>query len=78
VSRAKGREMAATIEAQRQQLFQASAIVAVCRCACASKYETDPEQLAAALRVVEDMIDNVGGNLEEFAGDEATRQEGDE
>jgi hypothetical protein len=77
MSRAKRRrEM--TIEAQRQQLFKASAIVGVCRYACASKYETDPEQVAASLQVVEDIIGNVAGNLEEFAGDEATRQEGDE
>lgn len=61
-------EMRMRIEAQRQQLFRASAVVDMCRYACASNYEGfDPEQLAVALWVVYHLIDHVAGSLEGFA-----------
>lgn len=73
------REIATTIEAQRLQLFKASAVVAMCRYACTSKYEGfDPEQLADALLVVDDLIGAAAGALEEIASDEvAPRDEND-
>ena len=62
------REIAAAIEAQRQQLFKASAVVDMCRYACASKFTGfDPEQMADTLRVVNDLIDDVAAALEEPA-----------
>lgn len=69
-------ETTATIEAQRRQLFKASAVVAVCRNACASMYEEiDPEQLANALLVVDDLIDGVAGVLEKLADNEPAHRE---
>lgn len=59
------RKIAAVIEAQRQQLFRASAVVDMCRFACASKFTGfDPEQMADALRVVSDLIGDAAGALE--------------
>lgn len=59
------REVAGVIEAQRQQLFKAAAVVDMCRYACASKFTGfDPEQLADALRVVNDLLDDVAAALE--------------
>lgn len=69
-------EAAATIEAQRRQLFKASAVVAMCRNACASMYEEfDPEQLANALLVVDELIDGVAGMLEKLTGNEPAHRE---
>ncbi len=69
-------EMAATIEEQRLQLFKASAVVAVCRHACVSRYEElDADQLANALLVVDELIDRAAGALEQFAGNEIARQQ---
>lgn len=71
--------MAAAIEAQRQQLFKASAVIGMCRYACASLYEGfDPEQLWDALQVVDELIDAVAEVLEGFADNKATRQGGAE
>lgn len=65
-------QIAATIDLQRQQLYKASAVVDMCRYACASLYEGfDPEQLAEALQVVDDLVDDVASVLEQFAGDDA-------
>lgn len=62
------REMATRIEAQRHELFKASAVVAVCRQACASKFdEFDSEHIADALVVVHDLIDDVACTLETLA-----------
>lgn len=62
-------EIARNVETQRRQLFKASAIVAVCRYACASKLDGfDPEQVADALVVANDLIDDVAGMLEELRG----------
>jgi hypothetical protein len=68
----QSREVA--IEAQRQQLFRASAVIYVCRYACDSSLAGfDPFQLVDALKVVYELIDGVAGELEQFAGDEVTR-----
>lgn len=73
------REVAARIGAQRRQLLKASAVIDMCRFACASKYEGfDPDQLADALMVADNLIDHVTGELEECAGYEATREQGDD
>jgi hypothetical protein len=64
------REMSETIEAQRQQLFKAAAVVDMCRYACASKFAGfDPEQMVDALRVVNDLLDDVAAALESPAED---------
>lgn len=75
--RARPVELAVTIEAQRQQLFKALAVIEVCRYACASMFEGfDPEQLYDALKVVHELVDDVADVLEEFAAEEGTRQGG--
>lgn len=62
-------EMEVKFEAQRRQLFKASAIIAVCTYACASKLDgLDPECVADALMVAHDLIDDVAGMLEGLAG----------
>lgn len=59
---------AAITEAQRQQLFKASAVIGVCRYACASKFEGfDPEQLAMALQVADDLVNDAAEGLEQAA-----------
>lgn len=56
--------LAATIERQRQQLFKASAVVDVCRYACASQYDGfDVEQLALALQVADDLVSGAASEL---------------
>ena len=56
---------ASALEAQRQELFKAAAVVGMCRFACASKFVGfDPEQLADALIIVEDLIVDVAAALE--------------
>lgn len=58
-------EVAGVIEAQRQQLFKAAAVVDMCRFACASKFAGfDPEQMVDALKVVNDLLDGVASALE--------------
>lgn len=70
------REMGAMIEAQRQQLFKASAVIDMCRYACASQFEGfDPEQLAVALHVVCDLVNDAASVLEQFAQEEVTVSE---
>lgn len=65
---------AVRIEMQRRQLFKASAVIEMCRYACASKVEGfDPEQLAVALHVVDDLIDGATEALEPLANDGAAR-----
>jgi uncharacterized protein (DUF433 family) len=60
--------MTARIEEQRQQLFKASAVIDMCRYACASKFEGfDPEQLAVTLHVVGDLICDTAEALERLA-----------
>lgn len=67
------REMGAIIEAQRQQLFKASAVIDMCRYACASQFDGfDPEQLAVALHVVFDLVNDATSVLEQFTGNEVT------
>jgi len=62
------REVAGVIEAQRQQLFKAAAVIDMCRYACASKFVGfDPEQMVDALKVVNDLLDGVAEALEDPA-----------
>lgn len=64
-------EVAARIEVQRQQLFKASAVIDMCRYACASKLEGfDPEQLAVALHAAGDLICDAAEALELLAADQ--------
>lgn len=66
-------ELHAAIEAQRQQLFKAAAIIDVCRYACASKYEGfDAERCFDALQVAAELIDGVAEVLEGLAGRNST------
>jgi hypothetical protein len=69
-------EMPATIAAQREQLFKASAVIEMCRYACASHVEGfDTEQLAEALHVADELIDAAAEVLEQFSGDHVDRQQ---
>jgi hypothetical protein len=69
------REIAATIHEQRLQLFKASAVLAVCRHACVSRYEElDADEFANTLLVVDDLIDRVATVLERFAGDDTEQR----
>lgn len=62
-----------TLHEQRHRLFNAVAILHVCRHACASQLEGfDAEQLAMALDVVDDLVTDAAGALEQFAGEEVT------
>ena len=64
-------EIAAVVAVQRDQLFKASAVIEMCRYACASKFEGfDPEQLAMALQAVDDLISGAVAALELVTGDE--------
>jgi hypothetical protein len=57
---------ASAFEVQRQELFKAMAVVDMCRFACASKFTGfDPEQMADALVVVQDLMAGVVSALEE-------------
>lgn len=57
-------ELAAAIELQRQQLFKASAVVDMCRHACASQFEGfDIEQLALALQVADELVNGAASEL---------------
>jgi hypothetical protein len=63
-------EIARSIAAQRDQLFKASAVIEMCRHACASKFDGfDPEQLAVALHAVDDLICDAAEALELMAND---------
>jgi hypothetical protein len=56
---------ASALEVQRQELFKAMAVVDMCRFACASKFMGfDPEQMADALVVVQDLMTGVVSALE--------------
>ena len=57
---------ASALEAQRRELFKAMAVVNMCRFACASKFTGfDPEQMADALVVMQDLVSGVVSALEE-------------
>jgi hypothetical protein len=71
-SRLTGEEKAPTITAHREQLFKVSAVIEMCRYACASKLEGfDPEQLAVAPQAADDMIRDAAAALEPMTVDDA-------
>jgi hypothetical protein len=59
-------KVASVLEVQRRELFKAIAVVDMCRFACASKFTGfDPEQMADALVVVQDLVSGVVSALED-------------
>jgi len=61
------RDFTAAIEKQRKQLFKASAVAAMCRFACTSlENDLTLDELADALQVVSDLLDDVVEALEKL------------
>lgn len=68
-------ETAAALEAQRMKLFRASAILHICKHACASKLEGfDIERLALAIDVIDDLVNDADAALEQLPSEEASGQ----
>jgi hypothetical protein len=62
-------QVPAALGSQRVQIFRALAVLDMCRLACASKFVGfDPEQLADALTVVQELMNGVAEAMESRKG----------